>query len=113
MSHLNGNNHHSQAPNSGRAFYDESSTAAKLEYQLRETEQLLEISLLKKKLRETERAMEQIIADIHGKAAKCNGNESNDKTMDVTTIQVRSSKLLFKKKTKTKSSHTNALHTNT
>lgn len=78
-------------------MYDETSTAAKLEYQLRETEQLLEISLLKKKLRETERAMEQIIADIHGRAAKCNGtNETNasNPTMDVTATQVRSSNFL-------------------
>lgn len=66
-------------------MYDDQSTAAKLEHQLRETEQLLEISILKKKLRETERAMEQIIADIHGKAAKCNENP----TMDVTATQVR------------------------
>lgn len=38
-----------------------------LEYHLRETEQLIEISLLKKKLRATERAMESIIADINAK----------------------------------------------
>lgn len=85
MNHLNGNNRHSQASNYGRSVYDDQSTAAKLEHQLRETEQLLEISILKKKLRETERAMEQIIADIHGKAAKCNENP----TMDVTATQVR------------------------
>lgn len=108
LSHLNGNNHHTQASSYGRTAYDESSTAAKLEYQLRETEQLLEISLLKKKLRETERAMEEIIADIHGKAAKCNDNgtivttnTTNDKTMDVTTTQVRSSNLILDKKSKT------------
>lgn len=97
LSHLNGNNHHTQASSYGRTAYDESSTAAKLEYQLRETEQLLEISLLKKKLRETERAMEEIIADIHGKAT----NNTNDKTMDVTTTQVRSSNLILDKKSKT------------
>lgn len=108
MNHLNGNNHQTQASNYGRTYYDEASTTAKLEYQLRETEQLLEISLLKKKLRETERAMEQIIADIHGKAAKCNVDDNNasnrngNTTVDEPTTQVRSSKLLFKKK----SSHT-------
>lgn len=78
-------------------MYDETSTAAKLEYQLRETEQLLEISLLKKKLRETERAMEKIIADIHGRAIKCNGtneNNASSPTMDVTATQVRSSNFL-------------------
>lgn len=106
MNHLNGNNRHSQASNYGRSVYDEQSTAAKLEHQLRETEQLLEISLLKKKLRETERAMEQIIADIHGKAAKCNGsndnnvssspsNNKNDSTMDVAAIQVRDHPIFF------------------
>ncbi|XP_055310486.1 uncharacterized protein LOC129573666 isoform X2 [Sitodiplosis mosellana] len=101
LSHLNGSNHQTAAtttsltatPNYGRpSFYDDATTTAKLEFQLRETEQLLEISLLKKKLRETERAMEQIIADIHGKAAKCNSDENNasntnDATMDVTTTQ--------------------------
>lgn len=40
------------------------SPTTSLEYHLRETEQLLEISLLKKKLRETERAMERIMADM-------------------------------------------------
>lgn len=93
MSHLNGSNQRAQATaNLSRPFYDETSTAAKLEYQLRETEQLLEISLLKKKLRETERAMEQIIADIHGKTAKCNDTtiDANAPT-DVTTTQVRPS----------------------
>lgn len=103
LSHLNGSSHQTATPNFGRTFYDEASTTAKLEYQLRETEQLLEISLLKKKLRETERAMEQIIADIHGKAAKCNSdddennasNNTNDTTMNVTTTQVRSSKFLL------------------
>lgn len=103
---MNGNNHHSQTTNYNRpSYYDETSTTAKLEYQLRETEQLLEISLLKKKLRETERAMEQIIADIHGKAAKCNNDDSNtsninDATVDVTTTQVRSSNILLKVVTK-------------
>lgn len=96
MNHLNGTNQRT-----GRTYYDEASTTAKLEYHLRETEQLLEISLLKKKLRETERAMEQIIADIHGKAAKFNSDEinasnKNDAVMDATTTQVRSSKLLNK-----------------
>lgn len=106
LNHLNGNNHQSQATNYGRTYYDDASTTAKLEYQLRETEQLLEISLLKKKLRETERAMEQIIADIHGKAAKCNVDENNasnrngNATVDEPTTQVRSSNLLLK------SSHT-------
>lgn len=101
LSHLNGSNHQTTT-NYGRPFYDEASTTAKLEYQLRETEQLLEISLLKKKLRETERAMEQIIADIHGKAAKCNSDDesnasnTNDATMNVTTTQVRSSKKITK-----------------
>ncbi|XP_031620552.1 chromatin-remodeling ATPase INO80 isoform X2 [Contarinia nasturtii] len=89
LSHLSGNNQQSEP---SRTYYDEASTTAKLEYQLRETEQLLEISLLKRKLRETERAMEQIIADIHGKAAKCDSDENittskNDATMDVTTTQ--------------------------
>lgn len=102
LSHLNGSNNHQAtatttsamaAPNYGRSsFYDDPSTTAKLEYQLRETEQLLEISLLKKKLRETERAMEQIIADIHGKAAKCNNDENNASNINMTTTQVRSSK---------------------
>lgn len=100
LSHLNGSNHHqatatstTATPNYGRSsFYDDASATAKLEYQLRETEQLLEISLLKKKLRETERAMEQIIADIHGKAAKCNNDENTAFNTNVTTTQVRSSK---------------------
>lgn len=35
-----------------------------LAFKLRETEQLLEISLLKKKLLETEKAMSKIIADM-------------------------------------------------
>lgn len=43
---------------------------------MRETEQLLEITLLKKKLRETERAMEQIIADM-GVGQANNTNETN------------------------------------
>lgn len=42
---------------------------AELEFQLRETEQLLEITLLKKKLRETEQAMSSIIAQM-GTVAK-------------------------------------------
>lgn len=99
---MNANDQHTPKT---KTYYDDASTTAKLEYQLRETEQLLEISLLKRKLRETERAMEQIIADIHGKAAKCDENntpDKNDATMDVTTTQVRSSKtLLIKTKTKT------------
>ncbi|KAJ6636731.1 hypothetical protein Bhyg_15325 [Pseudolycoriella hygida] len=37
---------------------------SELEFQMRETEQLLEISLLKKKLLETEQAMSRIIADM-------------------------------------------------
>lgn len=103
LNHLNGNNH--QTSNYARPYYDDaSSTTAKLEYELRETEQLLEISLLKKKLRETERAMEQIIADIHGKAAKCNNDDENNAsninaTMDVTTTQVRSSNFSIFKQT--------------
>lgn len=40
------------------------STETELEFHLRETEQLLEISLLKKKLRETETAMSNIIAKM-------------------------------------------------
>lgn len=118
---MNGNNHHSQTTNYARpSYYDETSTTAKLEYQLRETEQLLEISLLKKKLRETERAMEQIISDIHGKAAKCNNDDNKtsniniDTTMDVTTAQVRSSNILLRKvvtqKIQKKNTHT---YTNT
>lgn len=39
-------------------------TVAELEFQLRETEQLLEITLLKKKLRDTELAMSSIIAQM-------------------------------------------------
>lgn len=39
-------------------------TETELEFHLRETEQLLEISLLKKKLRETEMAMSNIIAKM-------------------------------------------------
>lgn len=39
-------------------------TETELEFHLRETEQLLEISLLKKKLRETELAMSNIIAKM-------------------------------------------------
>lgn len=41
------------------------STESELEFQLRETEQLLEITLLKKKLRETELAMSNIIAQMN------------------------------------------------
>lgn len=37
---------------------------SELEFHMRETEQLLEISLLKKKLMETEQAMSRIIADM-------------------------------------------------
>lgn len=37
---------------------------SELAFKLRETEQLLEISLLKKKLLETEKAMSKIIADM-------------------------------------------------
>lgn len=44
-------------------------SVAELEFQLRETEQLLEITLLKKKLRETETAMSNIIAQM-GTVAK-------------------------------------------
>lgn len=47
-----------------------------LEYHLRETEQLLEISILKKKLRETERAMEQIMTEMT--TQKINSNTSSN-----------------------------------
>lgn len=46
---------------------------------MRGAEKLLELSILKKRLRDTERAMEQIIADIKvGKTAKANGVDTKD-----------------------------------
>lgn len=93
----------SSSANKNRSFYnDPSSASSALEYHLRETEQLLEISLLKKKLRETERAMEQIIADMGiGNAANHKQDTSNDSndidtaSSDMTT-QVRWFKMKFK-----------------
>lgn len=67
-----------------------SADSPSLEYHLRETEQLLEITLLKKKLRETERAMEQIMADMALQKNGTNGPMENDPTATMKTIQVRS-----------------------
>lgn len=82
----------SSTVNNSRSFYNDppASASSALEYHLRETEQLLEISLLKKKLRETERAMEQIIADmgIGNKTEQINSNKT-DTAADMTTSQVR------------------------
>lgn len=55
--------------NLGNGSVANASSVAELEFQLRETEQLLEITLLKKKLRETETAMSNIIAQM-GTVAK-------------------------------------------
>lgn len=91
MNRLNGTNQHAQTSSgsSNSHFYNESTASSTLEYHLRETEQLLEISLLKKKLRDTERAMEQIIADMGiGKTATDKDDDEKD-TMDVTMAQVR------------------------
>lgn len=53
----------------GSSIAGNASSVAELEFQLRETEQLLEITLLKQKLRETEAAMSNIIAQM-GTVAK-------------------------------------------
>lgn len=60
-----------------------------LEYHLRETEQLLEITLLKKKLRETERAMEQIMADMALQQNGTNASTEAGRTAPTETTQVR------------------------
>lgn len=68
-----------------------SADSPSLEYHLRETEQLLEITLLKKKLRETERAMEQIMADMAEHKNGTNATaEAGRAAMTTKTTQVRS-----------------------
>lgn len=67
-----------------------SADSPSLEYHLRETEQLLEITLLKKKLRETERAMEQIMADMALHKNDSNATTEADRTALTKTTQVRS-----------------------
>lgn len=70
-----------------------------LEYHLRETEQLLEITLLKKKLRETERAMEQIMADMAEQKNGTNATaEAGRSAMMTKTTQVRSHSSLTNKR---------------
>jgi len=89
FNHSNGSNQQTQlsSATNSRSFYNDQSASSALEYHLRETEQLLEISLLKKKLRETERAMEQIIADMGvGNRNNVTNNDSNTAT-DLTTSQ--------------------------
>lgn len=91
LNRLNGTNQHAQTSSgssSNSHFYNESTTPSSLEYHLRETEQLLEISLLKKKLRDTERAMEQIISDMGIGNATDKDDDEKD-IMDVTMAQVR------------------------
>lgn len=102
MSHLNGGSNHSQsssanncksrASSNAGSYFDDAPTTSSLEYHLRETEQLLEISLLKKKLRETERAMEKIMADMGvGQTANSASTDTADVTNTTTTAaQVRS-----------------------
>lgn len=60
LNQINGNNSYLNYNSPPNPLGESSS----LEYHLRETEQLLEISLLKKKLRETERAMEKIMGEM-------------------------------------------------
>lgn len=67
-----------------------SADSPSLEYHLRETEQLLEITLLKKKLRETERAMEQIMADMALHKDGSNTTTEDGRAAVTKTIQVRS-----------------------
>lgn len=96
FNHSNGTNQQTQISSNNhqsRSFYnDPAAPSSALEYHLRETEQLLEISLLKKKLRETERAMEQIITDMGiGNRKQDTNHDSNDNHMaaDSTASQVR------------------------
>lgn len=93
LSHINGgtNSICHQSMNNNVATNLMSADTPSLEYHLRETEQLLEITLLKKKLRETERAMEQIMADMATHKNSTNAGATDaDRTAMTMTIQVRS-----------------------
>lgn len=70
-----------------------------LEYHLRDAEQLLDISILKQKIRKTERTMDQIIEEIKvtkQMVPKTNGDNTNDFDRNASDVtQVRWSSTLF------------------